>query len=352
MIAFFHQNDVVYPKGGIERYLATLLETGGHGACIVTEQVGESGPNCIGVKFRGPEALPRWLRFSLGIIADRRRIASELARRNARTLEFSRPEYAVFSGLFAGRRVFTFHGQGGLWKVAPIKRFIHLAACYLLPFVGSRMQVVGRDNRGMPAPVRGWFKNRIDQIDAWFDNQFRATPLPPLTPFKVCYSGRLTEEKNPGLLIEVIRMAQTDLPFPVQFVYFGPDSAVLEEARLGPILLDLGLLNINQLVKAVGECHAGMLCSHFEGSPFAMIETLGSGRCFISSPLPNVMASYQNISGVFFAERYAADGFLKAISEARDYLAAGATPEQIADGVADRAQDKMAPRLIKNLANG
>lgn len=349
MIAFFHQNEVVTPKGGIERYLATLLETGGDHACLVTEDTGNPAANRIGVKFRGPTSLPRWLRFMLGVLADHKRIGSELARRNVTTLECSRPEYSAFAWLFPGKRVFTFHGQGGLWSVVPVKRFIHLSWCYLLPLVATRIQVVGGDNEGMPWAVRQWFKDRITNIDVWFDNNFRATPLPPLEPFRVFYSGRLNDQKNPDLLIEIIRKAKTGLPFPVQFSYFGPDSAVLQPAKLGDHFTDLGLLDVQGLVKAIGTCHVGMLCSHFEGSPFAMIETLGSGRCFISSPLPSLMTSYRGVSGVFFAERYDAEGFLNAISRARAYLLAGATAEQIASGVADRAQDTMARRLINDL---
>lgn len=350
MIAFFHQNEVVTPKGGIERYLATLLESAGDKACFVTEETGNGLSNRIGVTFRGPERLPRWLRFTLGILADRQRIRSELAKRNVTTLECSRPEYTAFAGLFPGKRVFTFHGQGGLWSVVPVKRFIHLSWCYLLPVFATRIQVVGQDNEGMPWPVRSWFNKRISNIDVWFDNKFKATPLPPLEPFRVFYSGRLNDQKNPDLLIEIIRKIPS-LPFPVHFTYFGPDSAVLKPADLGAHFTDLGLLNVDGLVKAIGENHVGMLCSHFEGSPFAMIETLGSGRCFISSPLPSLMGSYKGVEGVFFAREYTAEGFLDAIARARAYMLTGVTADHIAGGVADRAQDTMAKRLINDLTN-
>ena len=351
MIAFFHQNEVE-TQGGVERFLSTLTGSGSAGGVVlVTESKDGAGPNRLSVDLAGSRLFPKWLRFALGVTFNVRRIRRELAARGVSVLEFSRAEYAFFAWMFPGRKVFTFHGIGPLVLAHPIKRAIHNSACYLLPLIASGLQVVGRDNSAIPRPVRRWFDGRIVQIDAWYDDRFRPSPLPQVdgAPFVVFYSGRLTKEKNPELLFEIIRQARARLPFPVEFRYFGANADQFEAAGLGDDVICEGLLGPDQLAAAIGRCHAGVLCSKTEGSPFAMIEALACGRCFVASPIQGLLETYRNVRGAFFAERLDVEAFLAAITRAREFLLSGGSATSIAKDVEGRSQANVTQAVIGGL---
>ena len=351
MIAFFHQNEVE-TQGGVERFLSTLISSGsGRDAVLVTEAREGAGPNRLSVDLIGSRHLPKLVRFVLAVMFDWRRIRKELAARRVSVLEFSRVEYAFFAWMFPGRKVFTFHGTGPLASVNPVKWAFHNLVCCLLPAIASGLQVVGRDNSAIPRPVRRWFDGRIVHIDAWYDDRFRPSPLPPVhgAPFVVFYSGRLTKEKNPELLFEIIRQAPARLPFPVEFRYFGANSAQFEAAGLGDVVRCEGLLGPEELAAAIGRCHTGLLCSKTEGSPFAMIEALACGRCFVASPIPGLLETYRNVSGAFFASRLDVEAFLEAITQARDFLLTEGSATAIARGVEGRSQTNVTRAVIDRL---
>jgi glycosyltransferase involved in cell wall biosynthesis len=319
---------------------------------LVTARSSAALPNRIGVDLVGPEGWPKSIRFILGVIRARRRIRRELAQRGVKVLEFSRSDYALFAGFFRGRRIFTFHGPGQSASENPGKRLLQSLPCYLFPFIASGLQVVGRTNTAIPRSIRAWFKGRIVNIDAWFDDRFRPGPLPPLSdeaPLVVFYSGRLGPEKNPELLFEIVRLARARLPFPIEFRYFGGDAALVEGAGLAGIVTCEGMLAPDELAAAINRCHAGMLCSKFEGSPFAMIEGLACGRCFVAPPLEGLIATYKDTGGVFFAERQAPEAYLAAFTKARQCLLSGRTAGEIAKGVEGRSQAAMTHAVLRRL---
>lgn len=351
MIAFFHQNEVETTLGGIERYLSMLIKADPDKVTLVTERTSTVNQARIVMDLKGPRSWPKWLRYCWGVIGSSRRLRRELAARQVRVLEFSRPEYAIFAWLFPGRRVFTFHGMGGIPHEFSIKRLVHDLACFLLPFMASNVQVVGRDDSALPRPVRAWFGARIVHIDAWYDDRFRPSQLPILcdSPLVIFYSGRLTVEKDPELLFEIIKRARIELRFPVEFRYFGADAGKFKEAGLE--VTALGQLDTAALAKAISDCHVGILCSKIEGSPFAMIEALACGRCFVAPPLPGLKAAYPESTGVFFADKPEPRAFLDALVRARDFLMSGASADMIAKGVEPRSQPVMTRTILGRLSS-
>jgi glycosyltransferase involved in cell wall biosynthesis len=346
MIAFFHQNEVAGAQGGIERYLSTLMESAGGEAVLITETSGADEQGRIAVRLSGPRWLPKWVRYCLGVVASARSLRKAFRARGVTALELSRVEYALFAWLFPGRKVFTLHGMGPN-RHHRIQRLLHDAACFLLPLSADGIQIVGRDAAALPVPVRRLLHARIVHIDAWFDRRFVPSALPPLKdhPFTLFYAGRLNEQKNPALLFEIMRR-KAELPFPIAFCYFGADRDELERAGLAGSVEAPGLLDPSGLSAAIGRCHAGMLCSIAEGSPFIVAETLACGRGFLASPLQGLMETYGDNRGIVFAQRIDADAFLESIRELRARFADGLDPMSLSGSVAHLSQDRSVERVL------
>lgn len=349
MFVFFHQNDVTDAQGGIERYVDTLLAAAGERALLVSEEPAQPAANRIGLglpKLPGP----KWIPFALAVLANLLRIRAALARFPARVLEFSRPEYVVFAWAFAGAKVFTIHGTGpGAGETA--KRLVHDLACVFLPWVATRVQVVGRDDSGLSARVIRRLGPRLAHVDAWYDDVFAPRPLPATAKTVVFYAGRIVEQKNPKLLFEIIREGKRRHGDAIEFRYFGKDVERIAEAGLADLVTCSGLLDAKGLAAAIADCHMGLMCSHFgEGSPFIVVETLGCGRPYVLSPLPTLTGAYGENPGVRFAADFTAESFLAEIDRLRADLDAGLTPAVIAASVADRAEPVATGALLAELA--
>lgn len=349
MFVFFHQNDVTDAQGGIERYVDTLLRAAGDQGLLVGETPATPAANRFGLRLpRLPG--PKWIPFALAVIAAVRSIRARLAAMPARVLEFSRPEYAVFAWMFPGAKVFTIHGTGpGAGETA--KRLVHDAACRLLPRIADRVQVVGRDNGGLSPAVVARLGTRLAHIDAWYADRFSPRPLPTGDKTIVFYAGRIVEQKNPKLLFDIIAEGKRRFGDTIEFRYFGKDTDRIEDAGLADRVTCTGLLDAAGLTAAIGECHMGLMCSHFgEGSPFIVVETLACGRPYVLSTLPTLTGAYAGNPGVRFAEAFTADAFLVEIARLRADLDAGLTPETIAASVASRAEPVATRALLADLA--
>lgn len=353
-IAFIHQNDVFARQGGIERYLATLLNRAEGRARLVSAPLSHAIANHFAVKEHGPKGLPQWLRFLLGLFAQRREIRAFLLENNVGVLEFSRPEYMLVGWLFPGVKVVTVHGTGP--DASQRLHFLmHHLSCLFLPFCVDRLQVVGRDRSGLPRLAQRLLGRRIVHIDAWYDDRFAPTPLPRVkedTPLRVFYAGRVAAQKDPALLFAIIREASFAHPRKFEFRYFGSDYGAFVRAGLRDFVHDGGFLGAGALAEAIGACHVGILCSAYgEGSPFIVIESLACGRPFVLSPLPTLIEAYAGVSGAHIVARREAREFVAALLQIRDdMLANRVDPFAIAAAVADRAQSRAAPQLLSDLA--
>ncbi len=352
VIAFFHQNDVFGRQGGIERYLATLALCVGSDVALVGPPLTQRFDNNFTVRERGPAGAPQWMRFLAGMFSQRQEIKKFLSEKHVEVLEFSRPEYLLAGWLFEGKRVVTIHGTGPSAS-NHVHYVIHHLCCLLLPFLADRVQVVGRDPGGLPRIVRPLLAKRIAYIDAWHDDRFTPSPLPPLqdAPLRVFYAGRIVAQKNPELLFSIIREAARSAPASFEFVYFGSDYQAFVEAELAHLVQNGGFLGPAALAEGIGACHVGLLCSGFgEGSPFIVIETLACGRAFVLPPLPTLVKAYAGFAGVHIVGQYRTEAFLDELGKIRDDMRKGRIdPFAIAGGVTGRSQSQAAPALLREL---
>ncbi len=353
-IAFFHQNDVFSRQGGIERYVSTLIDYAKEDAALISPPLQRSLANHFAVNERGPKGAPQWLRFLLGLLAQRRAIAAFLEERQARVLEFSRPEYILAGWLLRGKRVVTIHGTGPD-ATNRLHYFVHHGCCLLLPLLADRVQVIGRDASGLPWLSRALLAKRIAHVDGWSGERFAPTPFTPIGAkdrLRVFYAGRIAAQKNPELLFSIIRAAASTAPGAFEFHYFGSDHKEFIRAGLGDLVEDHGFLAPSALAKAIGGCHVGILCSAFgEGSPFIVIETLACGRPFVLPPLRTLTEAYANVEAAHIVERNEVKDFLAALADIRAQIVSGRLdPFAIAAQVAERSVSRAAPRLLEALA--
>jgi glycosyltransferase involved in cell wall biosynthesis len=353
-IAFFHQNDVFETLGGIERYVWTLCDSADQRAVFVGPAIAPGKTQSFAIEPAGPAGAPRWLRYTLGLLRQRRKLATFLQANGVRVLEFSRPEYLLAGASLPGKRVVTIHGTGpgpgnrGHW-------FVHHAACFLLPFFADRVQIVGRDPSGLPRLVRAMLGKRVVHVDAWHDDGFTPAPLPSLdvsTPLRVFYAGRMAPQKNPKLLFEIVRTATATAPGAFEFHYFGGDYDAFERAGVATLVENHGFLKPQALAEAIRSCHLGLMCSAFgEGSPYIVVEALGCGRPYVVPSLPTLLGAYRGFAGARFVETCRVEAYVAAMLAVRnDMLAGRIDPRAIAAELEPRARARAVPELLDALA--
>lgn len=352
MIALFHQNPVFDQQGGIERYLSTLANYGAQECLLVvgTEGASEILDSVISVRLRGPDFLPRWLRYVIGVIVIQGAIRRVLRKRGVRVIDFSRPELLILAPLFAGKKTVTLHGTGpGLSSRG--KYLIHHMATMLIPLVAHRVHVVGRDPSAMKPWLRKFLELRTYYLDAWYDDAFVATEPPRTPPYNVFYAGRLAAQKNPDLLAAVITAAKTRYGSAVNFFFLGNEFAELQARGCGELVTDLGLKSARGMSEAIATFHSGILCSGFgEGSPFIIVETLACGRAFVVPPLATIRETYDGAPGVVISDAWTVDAFLAALGKAFEFMDSRDAHLGISEHVASRRASRAAPRLLESLA--
>jgi glycosyltransferase involved in cell wall biosynthesis len=353
-VVFFHQNEVAGAQGGIERYLSTLLEEAGDRGLLITEtclrtkSVPRGNRIVVPLPWRGKMA--KWLSYIIGVIFASGKIRCAIARLGKCTLEFSRPEYVFFSWMFHGAKVFTIHGTGPA-RSEGIKYWVHYLSCLMLPLAADVIQIVGRDKGGLPPRTCSRMAGRLRYIDAWYDASFCMTAFPSLLgPLRVFYAGRLAPMKNPDLLFKIVDAASRSPGHQFEFRYFGADEAKIPAYLREGQFNSGGLLDEQQMAKAIADCHMGILCSGYgEGSPFIVVEALACGRGFILPPLPGLLDAYRGFRGIVFAEAHTIDAFVEALGKMETTIRSGLRPEDIANQVSDRSKKYVARKTLQLL---
>src|ERR1700683_5349974 len=353
-VVFFHQNEVADRPGGVERYLSTLIDQAGDGGLLITEACpnGDSAQrnSRVGVAMPLSGSMPKWLSYVIGVMMGAGEIRRAINRLGPCTLEFSRPEYALFSWMFKGAKVFTLHGTGPA-RSEGSKYWIHYISCLMLPLAADIVQIIGRDRRGLPQWTYARMATRLRYIDAWYDDVFRVAPMKDVDgPLRVFFAGRLARMKNPELLFKIIEAASCSPDGGFEFRYFGADGDKIPEGPMRQKFHSAGLLNAQQLATAIADCHVGILCSSYgEGSPFIIVEALACGRGFVLPPLPGLIDAYRNYRGTMLAPDYTVDAFIKTLSEMRSAITNGLTPEAIANDVSGRNKTVMVQQILQRL---
>jgi len=105
-------------------------------------------------------------------------------------------------------------------------------------------------------------------------------------PRRVCFVGRLQEEKNPAALVEAARGLDLELVL----VGRGPLEGALREKALrdGVRVRFLGIVPNRELPAVLNGCGAFVLPSFYEGHPKALIEAMACGLPVIGADSPGI----------------------------------------------------------------
>lgn len=208
--------------------------------------------------------------------------------------------------------------------------------------------------------IRGAYRSSAGKIgtqSTWVDTKiFKATSFPTDDGFRVAFAGRLDLFKVPSLMFKTIERLRQRLGQGVEFHYMGtsdPNRFQEFEAIRDCTVLH-GFKSASEVANVLSSVHAGILTSEFEGMPFSVLETLGSGRPVCAIHLPQLGSVIKNgVSGAL-VERSddaddMADRLAAAFVETRNRMRAGTmTPDGVANEVAGFTPEVQLARIYEN----
>ncbi len=180
--------------------------------------------------------------------------------------------------------------------------------------------------------------HKIDTLSTWVDTRrFGTRPFPDDGGFRVAFAGRLDLFKVPPLMFKTIAKLRERIGEGVEFHYMGTSDPERfpEFAAIRAISKLHGFKTAQGVAEVLGNVHAGILTSEFEGMPFSVLETLGVGRPVCAIHLPQLRSVIKDgVSGYLVdrseSEDDMADRLAGAFAEMRDRMRSGAvTPEMV-----------------------
>ena len=197
---------------------------------------------------------------------------------------------------------------------------------------------------------------KIGTQSTWVDtSKFAPTPFPK-HGFRIAYAGRLDLFKVPSLMFKTVQRLREKLGPGVEFHYMGtsdprrfPEFAAIED-----ITVLEGFKSAAGVAEVLSNVHAGILTSEFEGMPFSVLESLGSGRPVCAINLPQLASVIKDgVSGYLVPRSDNADDMADRLSDAfvavHDKIKSGAiTPEGVAGEVGEFTPQVQLGRVYEN----
>lgn len=277
------------------------------------------------------------------------------------SVDLQRVEFAAFVRSLGIPFVQMLHGEGApklpMDSLLKKYRFVHnlnervaMATCNKFlcvnPLIAERM----RETYPRHA-------DKIGTLSTWVDTRrFAPTPFADVTPFKVAFAGRLDLFKVPSLMFKTMARLNEKLPGGAEFHYMGPSDphkfpefeAIKDRAVLH------GFQSSDGVAKILRDVHAGILTSEFEGMPFSVLETLGSGRPVGAIHLPQLADVIKDgRSGFLISRSDDADDMADRLSDAfvdlHDAIKQDAIkPESVAHEIREFTPEKQLAKCYEN----
>ena len=199
--------------------------------------------------------------------------------------------------------------------------------------------------------------HKIDTQSTWVDTKlFRPTPFPTAPGLRVAFAGRLDLFKVPSLMFKTIARLRDALGAGVEFHYIGTSdpNRFPEFKAIEDISVLHGFKSASGVAEVLANVHAGILTSEFEGMPFSVLETLGSGRPVCAIHLPQLESVIKNgVSGELVARSADADDMARRLAAAfratHDKIRSGViTPEGVAGEVGQFTPEVQLARVYEN----
>ena len=198
---------------------------------------------------------------------------------------------------------------------------------------------------------------KIHTQSTWVDTRmFAAKPFPDHEWFRVAFAGRLDLFKVPSLMFKTIAKLRQKVGPGVEFHYMGTsDPHRFPEFRaIEDISVLHGFKSAAGVAEVLANVHAGILTSEFEGMPFSVLETLGSGRPVCAIHLPQLASVIKDgVSGALVPRSASEDDMAERLSDAfvtirRKMLSGAITPEGVASQVGEFTPEVQLAKVYEN----
>ncbi|MGL4397358.1 MAG: glycosyltransferase [Hyphomicrobium sp.] len=264
------------------------------------------------------------------------------------SVDLQRVEFATLVRGLGVPFVQMLHGEGApklqMDSLLKSYRYVHNFNEWLAVKACDRFQCVNpiiteRIRQSYPASA-----NKIGTQSTWVDTRvFKPTPFAMDGRFRVAFAGRLDLFKVPSLMFKTMHRLHQKAGGGVEFHYMGTSDPkrFAEFDDIADMTVLHGFKTAAGVADVLSSVEAGILTSEFEGMPFSVLETLGSGRPVAAIHLPQLESVIKpGVSGALVARSDNADDMADRLSDAfmdiRAAIAQGRiTPEGVAAEVAD-----------------
>lgn len=202
--------------------------------------------------------------------------------------------------------------------------------------------------------------HKIDTLSTWVDTRnFAPRPYPAHDRFAVAFAGRLDLFKVPSLMFKTMERLATKLApkgCRAEFHYMGTsDPYRFPEFKAIEARATLhGFKTATGVAEVLHGAHAGILTSEFEGMPFSVLESLGTGRPVCAIHLPQLASVIKDgVSGFLVPRSASADDMAERLSDAfvairEGMLSGSVTPEGVAAQIAEFRPEVQLAKCYEN----
>jgi glycosyltransferase involved in cell wall biosynthesis len=199
--------------------------------------------------------------------------------------------------------------------------------------------------------------HKIGTLSTWVDTKtFYPRPFCDDGTFRVAFAGRLDLFKSPPLMFKTMARLREKLGPGVEFHYMGTSDPhrFAEFKLIEDIAVLHGFKSAAGVSEVLGQAHAGILTSEFEGMPFAVLEALGCGRPMGAIHLPQLESVViPGTSGTLVARSDSDDDMADRLSDAFAAIRTGIrtgvlTPEGVASAIQDFTPERQLAKCYEN----
>jgi len=277
----------------------------------------------------------------------------KLLRAGRYTVDLRRVEMSAFVYLTGRPFVQMLHGEGAprmaMDSLIRKLRFTHnmaesFAMRHCWRFLCVNPQLADRLRATYPK-----YASKIGYVGTWADTSaLSATPFPPTDRLEMVFVGRLDAFKDPALMFDTLaELARRGVAFRFNYIGTSDPDRFSEFDRIRAHTTLHGFQDRAGLDRIMSSMHMGLLFSHFEGMPRAVLEALACGRPVVTSDLYQLKGLVEiGVNGLIVPQRDAsklADGIITVFERIKE----GAyRPETIRESMLDYTPEKQLSKVF------
>ena len=199
--------------------------------------------------------------------------------------------------------------------------------------------------------------SKIHTLSTWVDTKtFSPRPFATDDGFRIAFAGRLDLFKVPSLMFKTVHRLRQMIGDGIEFHYMGTSDPTRfpEFDLISDCSVLHGFKDAAGVAEVLGQAHAGILTSEFEGMPFSVLECLGSGRPVGAIHLPQLESVIkEGVSGYLIARSDSdddmADRLASAFVDIRERIRQGTiTPERVANEICEFTPERQLTKCYEN----